>query len=130
MYSLVTLEDTIRIPAEYIRRGRKVEDHIDELAHAAFEGRFDEDENYTLLTFNHETVGRGKIIHGDGAIYQRVRFKALHFRMEANVVVDGAVSEISVHGAFARIFPIESLLHTSQILHEPIQVNMRIRRIQ
>ncbi len=79
MYILVTLEDTIRIPAEYIRRGRKLEDHIDELAHAAFEGRFDEDENYTLLTFNHETVGRGKIIHGDGAIYQRVRFKALHF---------------------------------------------------
>ncbi|DAC36330.1 MAG TPA: hypothetical protein HA303_01110, partial [Candidatus Thalassarchaeaceae archaeon] len=86
MYSLITMEDTIRIPAEYIRKDRKLEDHIDELAHAAFEGRFDEDENYTLLTFAHETVGRGKIIHGDGAIYQRVRFKALHFTMEANEV--------------------------------------------
>ena len=54
MYSLVTMEDTIRIPAEYIRKGRKLEDHIDDLAHAAFEGRFDEDENYTLLTYDHE----------------------------------------------------------------------------
>ena len=35
MYSLVTMEDTIRIPAEYIRKDRKLEDHIDELAHAA-----------------------------------------------------------------------------------------------
>ena len=60
MYSLVTMEDTIRIPAEYIRKGRKLEEHIDDLAHAAFEGRFDEDENYTLLTYDHETVGRGK----------------------------------------------------------------------
>ncbi len=61
MYSLITMEDTIRIPAEYIRKDRKLEDHIDELAHAAFEGRFDEDEHYTLLTFGHETVGRGKL---------------------------------------------------------------------
>ena len=64
MYTLITKEDTIRIPAEYIRRGRKLEEHIDELAHQAFEGRFDEDENYILLTFDHETMGKGKIIHG------------------------------------------------------------------
>ena len=48
MYRIVTREDTIRIPAEYIRRGRKLEEHIDELAHEAFEGRFDENEHYTL----------------------------------------------------------------------------------
>ena len=42
MYSLIIREDTIRIPAEYIRAGRKLEEHIDELAHDAFECRFDE----------------------------------------------------------------------------------------
>ena len=48
MYSLITREDTIRIPAEYIRAGRKLEEHIDELAHDAFEGRFDgEGRNWT-----------------------------------------------------------------------------------
>ena len=47
MYTLETRESTIRIPAEYIRRGRRLEDHIDELAHDAFECRFDEDENFT-----------------------------------------------------------------------------------
>ena len=38
MYSIVTREDTIRIPAEYIRAGRNLVDHIDELANDAFEG--------------------------------------------------------------------------------------------
>ena len=36
MYSLVTREDTIRIPAEYIRAGRKLDDHIDVLAYDVF----------------------------------------------------------------------------------------------
>ena len=35
MDTLETRESTIRIPAEYIRRGRRLEDHIDELAHDA-----------------------------------------------------------------------------------------------
>jgi DNA-directed RNA polymerase subunit E' len=40
------------------------------------------------------------------------------------------VSEISEYGAFVRIGPIEALLHKSQILDEPVQVNMGIRRIE
>ncbi|HIG33267.1 MAG TPA: DNA-directed RNA polymerase [Candidatus Poseidoniales archaeon] len=130
MYTLETRESTIRIPAEYIRRGRRLEDHIDELAHDAFECRFDEDEDFTVLTFDHEAVGRGKIIHGDGAIYQNVRFKALVFSMDNNEVIDGAVSEVSEYGAFVRIGPMEALLHKSQILDEPIQVNLGVKRIE
>ena len=65
MYSIVEREDTIRIPAEYIREGQSLVDHIDSLANDAFEGRFDVDENYTVLTFDHKPVGRGRIIHGD-----------------------------------------------------------------
>ena len=130
MYSIVEREDTIRIPAEYIREGQSLVDHIDSLANDAFEGRFDVDENYTVLTFDHKPVGRGRIIHGDGAIYQAVSFKALLFNMENNEVVDGYVSDVSEYGAFVRIGPVEALLHKSQILDEPIQVNMGIRRIE
>ena len=130
MYSIIEREDTIRIPAEYIREGHSLEDHIDSLANDAFEGRFDSDENYTVLTFDHKPVGRGKIIHGDGAIYQAVKFKALLFNMENNEVVDGYVSDVSEYGAFVRIGPVEALLHKSQILDEPIQVNMGVRRIE
>ena len=77
MYTLEIREDTIRIPAEYIREGHSLSQHVDQLAHSAFEGRFDDDGNFILVTFDHEMLGRGRIIHGDGAIYQRVRFKAV-----------------------------------------------------
>ena len=39
MYKVVTKEDTIRIPAEYIRKDKSLNEHIDRLAASAFEGR-------------------------------------------------------------------------------------------
>ena len=48
MYSIITREETIRIPAEYIRAGRNLAEHIDELANDAFEGRIDFNGNYTV----------------------------------------------------------------------------------
>ncbi len=130
MYSLEIVEDTIRIPAEYIEKGKSLADHVDRLAATAFEGKFDDDGNYILLTLDHELQGRGRIIHGDGAIYQKVRFKALLFTMDGNEIVDGAVSEVHEFGAFVRIGPMEALLHKSQILDEQIDINVGLRRIE
>ena len=79
MYKIVTKEDTIRIPAEYMRKGQSLDQHIDRLSMTAFEGRFDDDNRFVLVTTNHQPLGRGRIIHGDGAIYQRVRFDAVLF---------------------------------------------------
>jgi DNA-directed RNA polymerase subunit E' len=123
MYKLEVREDTIRIPAEYIREGQSLSQHVDRLAHQAFEGRFDDDDNFIVVTYDHEMIGRGRIIHGDGAIYQKVRFKAVLFRLETNEIVDGAVSEVLEFGAFVQIGPLEGLLHKSQILEEPVNIN-------
>jgi DNA-directed RNA polymerase subunit E' len=103
MYKIVSREDTIRIPAEYMRKGASLNDHIDRLSMTAFEGRFDEENRFILLTTNHEPFGRGRIIHGDGAIYQRVRFDAVLFCMEDYEVVEGAVSEVNEFGAFVQL---------------------------
>ncbi len=112
MYTLEVREDTIRIPAEYIREGQSLSQHVDRLAHQAFEGRFDDDDNFIVVTYDHEMIGRGRIIHGDGAIYQKVRFKAVLFHLETNEF-----------GAFVQIGPLEGLLHKSQILEEPVNIN-------
>ncbi|MEC7406832.1 MAG: DNA-directed RNA polymerase, partial [Candidatus Thermoplasmatota archaeon] len=37
---------------------------------------------------------------------------------------------VSEYGAFGRIGPVEALLHKSQSLDEPLQVNMGLRRIE
>jgi len=123
MYKVVTKEDTIRIPAEYIRKEKSLNEHIDRLAASAFEGRFDENNNFVLVTSNHEPIGRGRIIHGDGAIYQEVKFDAVLFCIEDYEVVEGAVSEINDFGAFVRIGPMEALLHKSQIMEDHVDIN-------
>ena len=129
MYKVVTKEDTIRIPAEYIRKDKSLNEHIDRLAASAFEGRFDDDNRFVLVTSNHEPMDRGRIIHGDGAIYQRVRFDAVLFCMDDYEVVEGAVSEINEFGAFVRIGPMEALLHKSQIMDEPVDINIGANKI-
>ena len=124
MYKIVSREDTIRIPAEYMRKGASLNDHIDRLSMTAFEGRFDEQNRFILLTTNHEPLGRGRIIHGDGAIYQKVRFDAVLFCMEDYEVVEGAVSEVNEFGAFVRIGPMEALLNKSQIMEDMVDANV------
>ena len=124
MYKLVTKEDTIRIPAEYIRKGQSLNQHIDRLASKAFEGQFDDDNRFILVTSNHEPQGRGRIVHGDGAIYQKVKFDAVIFCMDDYEVVEGAVSEVHDFGTFVRIGPMEALLHKSQIMEDHVDVNM------
>mgnify|MGYP003318183196 FL=1 len=123
MYKIVTKEDTIRIPAEYMRKGQSLDQHIDRLSMTAFEGRFDDDNRFVLVTSNHTPLGRGRIIHGDGAIYQRVRFDAVLFCMDDYEVVEGVVSEVNEFGAFVRIGPMEALLHKSQIMEDHVDIN-------
>jgi DNA-directed RNA polymerase subunit E' len=124
MYKIVTKEDTIRIPAEYMRKGQSLDQHIDRLSMTAFEGRFDDDNRFVLVTSNHTPLGRGRIIHGDGAIYQRVRFDAVLFCMDDYEVVEGVVSEVNEFGAFVRIGPMEALLHKSQIMEDSVDANV------
>ena len=98
MYKIVTKEDTIRIPAEYMKKGQSLDQHIDRLAMTAFEGRFDEQNRFILVTSNHTPLGRGR--------------------------VEGAISEVNEFGAFVRIGPMEALLHKSQILDDQVEVNV------
>ena len=129
MYKVVTKEDTIRIPAEYMRKGQSLDQHIDRLSMDAFEGKFDAENRFVLVSNNHKTIGRGRIIHGDGAIYQRVQFDAVLFCMDDQEVVEGAVSEVNEFGAFVRIGPMEALLHKSQIMDEPVDINIGANKI-
>ena len=106
-----------------MRKGQSLDQHIDRLSMDAFEGKFDEENRFVLVTNNHKTIGRGRIIHGDGAIYQKVQFDAVLFCMDDQEVVEGAVSEVNEFGAFVRIGPMEALLHKSQIMEDHVDIN-------
>ncbi|MGQ9583045.1 MAG: DNA-directed RNA polymerase [Thermoplasmatota archaeon] len=126
MYRIVRREDTVRIPPD--RLGDDLDTVVQELAHSNFEGKFDRGQ-LTVIATNISPVGVGRIIHGDGAVYQRVVFDALVFKPDLQEVVLGQVCEVLKFGAFVHIGPLDGLLHISQIMDDRVEVNEASNRL-
>ncbi len=62
-------------------------------------------------------------MHGDGAVYQKVKYDALVFRPQLQEVIEGVVVEVLKFGAFVRFGPLDGLLHISQIMDDRIDID-------
>ena len=122
MYAMVKVEDTIRILPE--RFGEDLDKVVEEIVQNTFEGTIRRDHGIIVVASNIEAVGNGIIIHGDGAMYQKVSFDALTFKPELQEVVDGIVCEIVEFGAFCHIGPIDALIHMSQIMNDYVEIDV------
>jgi DNA-directed RNA polymerase subunit E' len=127
MYMLVQKEDVVRIPPE--RLGDDLDEVARQLTRATLEGKIGEDKGLTLVTSNIKRMGEGRIVHGDGAVYQQVQFDALMFRPQLHEIVDGTVVEILKFGAFIRFGPLDGLLHISQIMDDRVDVDEENHRL-
>jgi DNA-directed RNA polymerase subunit E' len=127
MYYLDQRHDVVRIPPS--RLGPKMENVITELAQEQFEGKFVDSRSLTVTVMDVKPVGEGRIIHGDGGVYQDVDYMALLFRPELHEVIEGQVVEICKFGAFVRIGPLDGLLHVSQVMDERVNVDERNQRL-
>jgi DNA-directed RNA polymerase subunit E' len=121
MYAMVKIEDTIRILPE--RFGEDLDGVVGEIVQKSFEGTMRKDHGIIIAANNIEAVGDGIIIHGDGAMYQKVAFDALMFKPELQEIVDGIICEIVEFGAFCHIGPIDALIHMSQIMNDYVEVD-------
>lgn len=121
MYAMVKVEDTVRILPE--RFGEDLDEVVREIVQKSFEGTMRKDHGIIIAANNIEPVGDGIIIHGDGAMYQKVAFDALMFKPELQEVVDGIICEIVEFGAFCHIGPIDALIHMSQIMNDYVEVD-------
>jgi DNA-directed RNA polymerase subunit E' len=121
MYSMARLEDTIRITPE--RFGENLDKVVEEIVQQTFEGTMRKNYGIIVAADNIQPVGDGIIIHGDGAMYQRVAFDALLFQPVLQEIVDGIVCEIVEFGAFCHIGPIDALIHMSQIMNDYVEVD-------
>jgi len=128
MYYMVKMENTIRIPPEYI--GADLEEVSNKIVQQTFEGTMDKENGLILITRNVERSGEGKIIHGDGAIYQDVKFDALTFKPELQEVVDGIICDVVEFGAFCHIGPLDALIHKSQIMDDHIVIDVENKRME
>ena len=128
MYYMVKMENTIRILPEHI--GEDLDKVSEQIVQESFEGTIDKKYGMILVAKNVSRVGEGKIIHGDGAIYQNVKFDALTFKPELHEIVDGIVCEVVEFGAFCHIGPLDALIHKSQIMDDHILIDVENKRME
>jgi DNA-directed RNA polymerase subunit E' len=121
MYVIVKVEDTIRIPPEMF--GEDLEKVVEKTVQKTFEGTMRKNHGVIVVADNIKPVGEGVVIHGDGAMYQKVTFDALMFKPELQEVLDGIVCEIVEFGAFCHIGPLDALIHMSQIMNDYVEVD-------
>ena len=128
MYILNEVEKVIRIPPSEL--GDDPDKVVDNLTWETYEGRLAEgDKSFTLLIKNVRTVGPGRIVHGDGAVYQSVKFEQVVFKPRDNEVIEGVVVEILKFGAFVRFGPLDGLLHVSQIMDDRVDIDEANQRL-
>src|SRR5881628_589575 len=123
----VQREDVVRIPPE--RLGEDIDALARELTRSTLEGRVGADKSLTLIASNIERKGEGRIVHGDGAVYQRVKYDAVVARPTLHEVVDGMVVEVLKFGAFIRFGPLDGLLHISQVMDDRVDVYEENQRL-
>ncbi len=124
---MVELTNIIRIPPEHI--GEDLDFAADNIVKATFEGKIDKENGFIVLTKDVKRLGEGRIIHGDGAVYQEVKFNALIFKPLLHEVIDGIICEVSDFGAFCHIGPLDALIHKSQIMDDHILIDTENKRL-
>ncbi|MCD6513098.1 MAG: DNA-directed RNA polymerase [Thermoplasmata archaeon] len=128
MYYMVKMKNTIRIPPAEITEDLDVVS--EKIVQQTFEGTMDKEYGLIVMAKNVKRIGEGRILHGDGAIYQQVEFEALTFKPEVHEVVDGIVCDIVEFGAFCHIGPLDALVHKSQIMDDHIVVDVENKRME
>ena len=121
MYYKVRVEDTIRIPPN--KFSEDLDEVVTNIVQQTFEGTMRKNHGVIVVADNIEPVGSGIVIHGDGAMYQKVAFDALTFKPDLQEVLDAVVCEIVEFGAFCHIGPLDALIHMSQIMNDYVEVD-------
>lgn len=126
MYMMIEKEETVRVPPEKLNE--KLDETAEELTKENFEGMM-ANGSFTLLITNVKSVGDGKVVHGDGGVYQKVSFNALVLKPEMQEIIEGSVCEALSFGAFIRFGPLDGLVHISQILDDRINFDSGNQRL-
>ena len=127
MYMLTEVEKIVRIPPVELKED--IDKVIDNLTWETYEGRLGEDKTFTVLIRNVRTVGPGRIVHGDGAVYQTVKFDQIVLKPRENEIIEGVVVEILKFGAFVRFGPLDGLLHISQVMDDRVDIDETNQRL-
>ncbi|MBI2232545.1 MAG: DNA-directed RNA polymerase [Candidatus Aenigmarchaeota archaeon] len=118
MFKILAIRDEVRVhPTKF---DLNVEDSVKESLQENLEGKINPDLGVFLAVTEVTSIGEGKIVPEDGAIFYPAEFKAMVYMPEMNEVVVGEVVDITEFGAFTRIGPLDALVHVSQVMDDKI----------
>jgi DNA-directed RNA polymerase subunit E' len=123
MFKIVTIRDEVRVPP--VKFDLEMKDAVKQSLQETVEGNIEPDIGVFLAVTEVLTIGEGKIIPEDGAIYYPAEFKILVYRPELNEVSLGEVVDITEFGAFTRIGPVDALIHVSQVMDDRISYDQK-----
>jgi len=123
MYKILTVNDKIRVPPSNFNMD--LENAVKQSLEERWEGLIEKDIGIILSVVSVEEIGDGKILPGDGAIYYPVGFKILTYAPELHEVVKGFVIDVTEFGAFARIGPLDGMVHVSQIMNDFVSYDQK-----
>lgn len=118
MFKMLTVKDEVRVPP--VKFDLELSQSVKESLQEQMEGKLNPDIGVFLAVTEVLSIGEGKIIPEDGAIYYPVEFKTLIYRPEINEIVIGEVVDITEFGAFTRVGPLDALIHVSQIMDDKV----------
>ena len=127
MYMMKSGEGVVRIPPE--RLGEDIEEVVKDLARTQFEGTFDGEKNLVVLVQDIKRVDEGRVVHGDGAVYQTVSYNSLMFTPSNQEIIHGFVCDVLKFGAFVRFGPLDALVHISQVMDDHVDVDANNKRL-
>lgn len=123
MFKTLTVKDEVRVPP--VKFDLELDQAVKESLQEQIEGKLNADIGVFLVVTDILSVGDGKIIPEDGAIYYPAEFKVLVYKPELNEIVMGEVVDITEFGAFTRIGPLDALVHVSQIMDDKISYDAK-----
>jgi len=127
MYKMERKKDTVRIPPD--RLNEDIDDAAMEIAKEELEGVIEEDNKLVILATNVDRTKEGKVVHGDGGVYQEVEYDALYFELMEQELILGYLCEVLQFGGFIRFGPLDGLLHISQIMNDKVEVDQGNQRL-
>lgn len=123
MYKILTVSDKIRVPPSNF--DMDIENAMKQSLEERWEGMIEKDIGIILSIVSVDEMGEGKILPGDGAIYYPVTFSILTYAPELHEVVKGFVIDVTEFGAFARIGPLDGMVHVSQIMNDFVSYDQK-----
>jgi DNA-directed RNA polymerase subunit E' len=123
MYKIMTVSDKIRVPPSNFNMD--LENAVKQSLQERWEGLIEKDLGIILSVVGVTNMGEGKILPGDGAIYYPVSFKILTYAPELHEIVKGFVIDVTEFGAFARIGPLDGMVHVSQIMNDFVSYDQK-----